>query len=116
MLGMGLRDWWQIGHEYWLSIEPKFVAQPELERQAKQIAAKAGAGGAEQAITRFVRNEVSYLAIEFGHRAIIPKPALQTLNDRYGDCKDQSTLLCNMLRAAGIEARPALVRLRRRWR
>jgi hypothetical protein len=64
------------------------------------------------AALRFVQGEVRYLAFPEGsspHRAKSPE---NVLHQRYGDCKDKSWLLCNLLRRMGIDAVPALVNSR----
>ena len=48
--------------------------------------------------------------MEFGKGAIVPRSSRETLARRYGDCKDQATLLVAMLRVAGIRAQVALLR------
>ena len=40
---------------------------------------------------------------------LTPAPVERTLANRYGDCKDKSTLLLSLLRATGTEAYPVLV-------
>ncbi|HEY2952349.1 MAG TPA: transglutaminase-like domain-containing protein, partial [Verrucomicrobiae bacterium] len=60
-------------------------------------------------LARFVQQQCTYKAIEFGRRARVPNTAAQTLQNRYGDCKDQSVLLQQFLRAAGLPAHLALV-------
>ena len=57
-----------------------------------------------------VRSQVRYTGVEFGKGAIVPRSSRETLARRYGDCKDQATLLVAMLRAAGIRAEVALLR------
>ncbi len=50
-----------------------------------------------------------YTGVEFGDAAIVPSKPTDTLNRKYGDCKDKSALLVAMLRAAGIPAHLALL-------
>ena len=57
-----------------------------------------------------LRSQIRYTGIEFGRGAIVPRSSRDTLARRYGDCKDQATLLVSMLRAAGIKAHVALLR------
>jgi hypothetical protein len=57
-----------------------------------------------------LRSQIRYTGIEFGRGAIVPRSSRETLARRYGDCKDQATLLVAMLRAAGIKAQVALLR------
>lgn len=62
-----------------------------------------------QAALDFVQNEIRYFGLELGvgtHRA--NPPALVLLR-RFGDCKDKAALLCALLKALDIDARPALV-------
>lgn len=47
---------------------------------------------------------VRYTALEFGEAAIVPRTPEETLERRYGDCKDKSVFLVGLLRAAGIPA------------
>ncbi len=56
-----------------------------------------------------VHQYVRYTGVEFGQAAIQPRTPRETLTRRYGDCKDQATLLVAMLRAVGIEAHVALL-------
>lgn len=53
-----------------------------------------------------------YVGLEFGIHGYKPYPAPQVFERRFGDCKDQSTLLKVMLAEAGIEAQLVLVRTR----
>ncbi len=61
------------------------------------------------AITRHVQRQISYKAIEFGVRSRRPNAPTVTLQQRYGDCKDQSLLLHQMLSAVGIKSHLTLV-------
>lgn len=63
--------------------------------------------------TRFVQDEVRYVGIEEGERALVPAAPDGTLARRYGDCKDKAYLLVVLLRAMGFPAEPALVNTRR---
>jgi tetratricopeptide (TPR) repeat protein len=61
------------------------------------------------AIARHVQKEYGYKAIEFGVRARRPNDAASTVKLRYGDCKDFSLLLHQLLDAAGVESYLTLV-------
>ena len=63
------------------------------------------------AIYDFVAHKVRYVALEFGIGGYQPHAAADTFANRYGDCKDQATLLVTMLREAGFSAYPVLVRV-----
>lgn len=60
-------------------------------------------------IIRFVQDEVRYLGFESGLNSHKPHAPEKVLDQRYGDCKDKSLLLCEMLRVHNIEAAPVLV-------
>ncbi|MBL0741166.1 DUF3857 domain-containing protein [Chryseolinea lacunae] len=59
--------------------------------------------------TRFVQDEVRYLGFEAGKNSHKPHSPLQVFEQRFGDCKDKSLLLCSILRAYDIDANPVLV-------
>ena len=63
---------------------------------------------------RFVQDEVRYLGLELGPHSHQPHPPAQTLERRFGDCKDKSALLVALLRRLGVKAWPALASTRTR--
>jgi tetratricopeptide (TPR) repeat protein/transglutaminase-like putative cysteine protease len=56
-----------------------------------------------------LHKNVRYTGVEFGESSLIPQFPSETLNRKYGDCKDKATLLVAMLRAANIPAKIALL-------
>lgn len=58
---------------------------------------------------RFVQDEVRYLGVETGENSHRPHKPEDVFDQRYGDCKDKTLLLCAILKANGIEASPVLV-------
>lgn len=61
------------------------------------------------AALQYVQSEVRYLGIEIGENSHKPSSADETLEKRYGDCKDKTVLLISLLRELKVEAYPALV-------
>src|SRR5262249_21723642 len=61
------------------------------------------------AIVNLLNNEIRYTGIEFSESALVPHKPAEVLANKYGDCKDKSTLAVALLRAAGIEANIALL-------
>jgi transglutaminase-like putative cysteine protease len=59
--------------------------------------------------TRFVQDQIRYVAVEVGMSRRRPTEPAVVFERRYGDCKDKTALLVAMLRAGGVLARPALV-------
>jgi len=64
------------------------------------------------AAIRFVQDDVRYLGIEMGRNSHEPHQPWETLEQRWGDCKDKSLLLSALLRELGVSAWPALVNTR----
>jgi hypothetical protein len=64
------------------------------------------------AAIRFVQDDIRYLGIEMGRNSHQPHQPWETLDSRWGDCKDKTLLLVALLRELGGEAWPALVNTR----
>lgn len=62
-----------------------------------------------QAAIRFVQDEIRYMGLEIGINSHKPADPNKVFNQRFGDCKEKSYLLCCMLRAMGIKAEPVLI-------
>jgi transglutaminase-like putative cysteine protease len=62
-----------------------------------------------QKAVRFVQDEVRYLGFESGRNSHKPHSPLSVYEQRFGDCKDKSLLLCTILRQYDFEAYPMLV-------
>ncbi len=69
-----------------------------------------------QAVTRWVQEKIRYIAVEIGEGRQRPYPASQTFLNKYGDCKDKSHLLNDLLSRIPIESRPVLLHTRGNWR
>jgi len=52
----------------------------------------------------WVQQNIRYIAFEQGLEGFIPRDANLVCSRRFGDCKDMSSILTTMLRAAGLEA------------
>ena len=92
---------------------PLYVAGEETpalrEKIAELRAASPEPSGRMLAALAFVQEDIRYLGIELGANSHRPRLPAETLESRFGDCKDKSLLLCSLLRGLGIEADPALV-------
>ena len=60
----------------------------------------------------FVQNDIRYFGLELGENSHRPHSSNEVLEAGYGDCKDKTLLLINLLEHAGIPATPALVHSR----
>ena len=65
--------------------------------------------GRVMAALRFVQDDVRYMGIEMGENSHKPNNPNKIFDQRFGDCKDKSYLLCTLLRGLGIEADPVLI-------
>ncbi|MBX3653366.1 MAG: DUF3857 domain-containing protein [Ramlibacter sp.] len=103
------KDWNEVGA--WAS--DLFKTQSELTPAAAELVAefsrKPTADERASAALSWVQNEIRYVSLALGESSHRPAPANVTLERRYGDCKDKSALLIQLLQAMGIEARPVLV-------
>lgn len=71
-----------------------------------KAASKGNATAYLEMATRFVQDQVRYMGIEMGEYSHRPNSPEKVLKQRYGDCKDKSILLINLLKANGITAYP----------
>lgn len=60
-------------------------------------------------IYEWVRDRIRYIAVEIGIGGYKPHAAEKVLVNRYGDCKDMTTLLCSIAHEAGINVYPVLI-------
>jgi len=62
-----------------------------------------------EALFDFVKREIRYVSLDLGKSGYEPTAAHEVYENKYGDCKDKSTLLISMLGAAGIAAYHVLI-------
>jgi transglutaminase-like putative cysteine protease len=105
-----VNSWAEVALWYWKLVEPQMKRTPEIERAvAGLIKERRTDAEKAKAIYYWVEDKIRYVGLEFGESAYEPHSASDVFVNRYGDCKDQATLLITMLKAAGIKAYPALV-------
>jgi hypothetical protein len=104
--------WAQVGEWYERLIASLPMDSAAVRRTARQLAG-ASEGRRERlaSLASFVRAQVRYVTADAaiaGHR---PSAPAEVLERQWGDCKDKALLLVALLRAADIEAYPALIHL-----
>lgn len=57
-----------------------------------------------EALFNYVKRQIRYVNIDLGKSGYEPASAPEVFKNKYGDCKDKSTLLISMLKCAGIPA------------
>lgn len=92
-----------------------FALEEESVEAMKDLLAEITAGVTNtedkiDAVIRWVQNDIRYMGIESGIGAIKPFQPVQTVEQRFGDCKDKTLLLIALLKELGVEeAYPFLV-------
>ncbi|MGH9521636.1 MAG: DUF3857 domain-containing protein, partial [Terriglobales bacterium] len=109
-----LDSWAEVGRWYARLVAPQLTLDSALRNVlAGLIAGKTTDEEKIRAIHHFVLRNTHYIALEFGVFNYKPYPVSEVYARRFGDCKDKSSLMIALLRAAGIDADLALVRTRR---
>jgi tetratricopeptide (TPR) repeat protein len=109
-VGIAGRTWADECAEYLKTVGDLYAPSEIAAEKVKQILGdNFTEEEAVRKITSFVRESLTYQGLLFGVRAMIPNKCETILSNRYGDCKDHSFLLMQMLRAAKVKAYLALV-------
>lgn len=106
------RSYTEIGDHYGRLHATAAVVVPEIAALADEITA-ATADRATQArlLFEWVTKNIRYVAVAVGSGKLTPTPAVETIRNRYGDCKAQVALLAALLSAKGIASEPALINI-----
>lgn len=103
-------DWPTLGRAYLEMIEKRLdVPKDVADLAAARIDPSAADEQKTAALATYVRDTLSYTALEFGTRGTMPSPTDQVLTNKYGDCKDHALLLWQLLKASDVKAHLALV-------
>lgn len=103
-------SWQAFASWWWGFIEKEFVTTPAMKDKVAELT-KGLATEEEKvrAIAKFVGQEIRYNAWAFGTHGYQPFSAATIFERRFGDCKDKSILLRQMLAEIGVEAHPVLI-------
>ncbi len=107
-------DWGTVARAIANAWEPQITNVPlgelasEVEKHSKELAARI-----DKSI-ELIQDTFRYLSVNLTFGGQIPSPPNAVARRRYGDCKDLSFLLVNLLRQIGVQARPLLVHSRLR--
>ncbi|MBI3320810.1 MAG: DUF3857 and transglutaminase domain-containing protein [Candidatus Omnitrophica bacterium] len=105
-----IRQWSEVADR----LRPGLDAAVRANEGAEKVLAVIleGKGSLEDRIGRlhdFVARKVRYVSMSEAAHRIKPHAVADTLRNRYGDCKDKSTVLMHLLDRIGINAYPVLV-------
>jgi tetratricopeptide (TPR) repeat protein len=104
------RDWDEFAQWWWSFIEKEFVTTPAMREKVVELTADLPTEAEKvEAVARFVGQEIRYNAWPFGTHGYEPFSAATIFERRFGDCKDKSILLKQMLAEIGVEAVPVLI-------
>ncbi len=104
-------NWQAFANWWWSFIEKEFITSPEMKQKVDELTAgKTEEMDKIRALVRFVGQEIRYNSWPFGTHGYEPFSAPTIFERRFGDCKDKSILLCQMLSEIGVQAHPVLIK------
>jgi tetratricopeptide (TPR) repeat protein len=105
------RDWDEFANWWWSLIEKEFVTTPDMRAKVAELTAELPTEAEKvEAVARFVGQEIRYNAWPFGTHGYEPFSAATIFERRFGDCKDKSILMRQMLAEIGVDAVPVLIK------
>ena len=105
-----MNDWQTIDDWYSQLFNPTQKPAQNIAQLAKQLFAGLNSDKDKvKAVFEYVQKNVRYIGAHVNRGGYQPHTAEEVLNNAYGDCKDQTTLIVALLSEGGVEAYPALV-------
>jgi tetratricopeptide (TPR) repeat protein len=104
------QSWSEVGKWYADLERERRVPNAEIRAKAHEIV-KGMSSDIEkaQALYDWVTTNIRYVSLSFGVGRYQPHLASDVLTNRYGDCKDKSTLLESLFEAEGLSAQAVLI-------
>ncbi len=107
------QSWTDVAEWYAQLERERRIPTPEIRAKADEITRGQQTDEAKaQALYYWVSQNIRYVSLSFGVGRYQLHAAAEVLANRYGDCKDKTTLLEAMLEAEGLHADPVLASLR----
>lgn len=98
-------EWKRLGAWYTRLESNRPDPSPEITAQTQQLIAGAPDFYSKlERITEYIQKNVRYFVVMRGIGGWQANPAADIFRNKYGDCKDKTTLLISMLQVAGIHA------------
>jgi len=105
-----MNSWEEFSHWYKGKIEGKTEPDEAIKRKVAELTKNLSTSKDKmEVIFDYVKREIRYVSIGLGKSGYEPENAKKVFENKYGDCKDKSTLLISMLRIAGIPAHYVLI-------
>ena len=109
------KNWQEVGAWYGGLQKDSLAVTPDIQAKAAELTKGLTTDDAKiRAIYNFVALRFHYVGLDFGIGRYQPHAADDVLGNGYGDCKDKHTLMAALLKAAGIDAWPALINASRK--
>ncbi|UCD36756.1 MAG: DUF3857 domain-containing protein [Fidelibacterota bacterium] len=105
------RKWQHLGNWYRQLAQDLYALDPASLTDLPRLDAASTRESIQQLYT-FLQDHTRYVAIALGTHGWKPSPAQLVYENRYGDCKDLSTLFIALLAQHGIIGYPALLKTR----
>lgn len=106
------RSYAEIGDHYGKLHAVAATPAPEIEALAAEIVGEVTErAAAARRLFEWTQRNVRYVAVSIGQGKLMPVTPLETVRNRYGDCKAQVALLAALLAARGIASEPALMNI-----
>lgn len=104
------QSWEEVGTWYANLERERRIPTAEVRAQADEIVRGQSADlDKARALYDWVSRNVRYVSLSFGVGRYQPHAAAEVLQNRYGDCKDKTTLLEAMFEAEGLHGLPVLI-------
>ena len=105
-----MNSWEEFSNWWRKKIAGKTEPDESIKRKVAELTTNLSTSREKmEAIFDYVKGEIRYVSIDLGKSGYEPENAKQVFENKYGDCKDKSTLLISMLRIAGIPAYYVLI-------
>lgn len=105
-----MNSWEEFSHWWRKKIEGKTDPGEAIKRKVAELTKDLSTSKQKmEALFDYVKREIRYVSIDLGKSGYEPENAAKVFENKYGDCKDKSTLLISMLKAAGVPASYVLI-------
>ncbi len=103
------QSWQHVAEAYGRLVDAQLAGADLSRVVAPLLKGKKSRPEVVAAVLSRLHQDVRYTGVEYAEAAIIPRSPRETLERRYGDCKDKAALLIALLRQAGVPAYFALL-------
>lgn len=105
-----MNNWKTVDDWYWDLFKPSLIPADNVTALANELFSEQDTQTDKvKAVFDYMQKNVRYIGAHVNRGGYQPHTAQEVLQNAYGDCKDQTTLIVALLNEAGIKASPALV-------